>query len=320
MMGIRFVSAAPTTYVMHYKNGRIHREGAGLAFFYYAPTSTLVRIELGSADLPFVFNEVTSDFQETTVQGQLSYRVSDPKRLAALLDFSLDGKGRHRSDDPELLKQRLVSLTQILTRSVVQKRPLRNALGSLDEIESDVRARLASHPQVEMLGVEILGMSIVSIRPTPEMAKALEAEAREGLQREADEAIYERRNAAVEQERKIKENELNTDIAVEEKRRTIREKKVAADIAIEQQRVELIDRQVENERKAADGRAYALSSSLAPLKDLDWKMLMALSATGGPELMIATAFRELAENAGKIGELNVSPDLLRSLLGSERSS
>jgi hypothetical protein len=30
--------------------------------------------------------------------------------------------------------------------------------------------------------------------------------------------------------------------------------------------------------------------------------------------MIALAFRELAENAGKIGELNVTPDLLRSLL------
>jgi hypothetical protein len=32
-----------------------------------------------------------------------------------------------------------------------------------------------------------------------------------------------------------------------------------------------------------------------------------------PELMIALAFRELAENAGKIGELNVTPDLLKSL-------
>jgi hypothetical protein len=31
--------------------------------------------------------------------------------------------------------------------------------------------------------------------------------------------------------------------------------------------------------------------------------------------MIALAFRELAENAGKIGELNVSPDLLQSLIG-----
>jgi len=44
---------------------------------------------------------------------------------------------------------------------------------------------------------------------------------------------------------------------------------------------------------------------------------MALSTGGGdPRSMIAMAFRELAENAQKIGELNVTPDLLKSLLSS----
>ena len=31
-------------------------------------------------------------------------------------------------------------------------------------------------------------------------------------------------------------------------------------------------------------------------------------------LTLALAFRDLAENAGKIGELNISPDLLNTLL------
>jgi two-component sensor histidine kinase len=53
------------------------------------------------------------------------------------------------------------------------------------------------------------------------------------------------------------------------------------------------------------------------VKALDWKVLTALSANGmDPAASIAVAFRELAENAQKIGELNVSPDLLRSLLPS----
>jgi hypothetical protein len=44
-------------------------------------------------------------------------------------------------------------------------------------------------------------------------------------------------------------------------------------------------------------------------------VLTALSqGAGDPGAMIAVAFRELAENAQKIGELNVSPDLLRALL------
>lgn len=43
------------------------------------------------------------------------------------------------------------------------------------------------------------------------------------LNLKADEAIDDRRNAAVEQERAIKENELNTEAAVEHKKRVIRE-------------------------------------------------------------------------------------------------
>jgi hypothetical protein len=35
--------------------------------------------------------------------------------------------------------------------------------------------------------------------------------------------------------------------------------------------------------------------------------------------MIAMAFQELAGNAQKIGELNISPDLLQGLIGKTRS-
>ena len=168
---------------------------------------------------------------------------------------------------------------------------------------------------VTMLGVEILGLSIVSVTPTPETARALEAEVREGLLRQSDEAIYARRNAAVEQERRIKESELNTEIAVQEKQRQIRETQMAADIAVEEQRTALVERRATNQRQDADARGYALRTTLEPLRTMDWRTLMTVSAAGAdPKLMIALAFRELAENAGKIGELNVTPDLLRSLL------
>jgi regulator of protease activity HflC (stomatin/prohibitin superfamily) len=167
-----------------------------------------------------------------------------------------------------------------------------------------------------MLGVEVLGVAILQIRPTPEMARALEAEAREQLQREADESIYARRNAAVEQERIIKESELDTDLAVAKKEREIRERKMAADVAVEEARAALIAKQVENDKLAADSRRYTIEATLAPFEKADWKTLMAISPNGGdPRMNVALAFRELAENASKIGELNMSPDLLKSLMG-----
>ncbi|AKQ63428.1 hypothetical protein A176_000340 [Myxococcus hansupus] len=315
-MVIGYMKAAPTTYVMQFEGGKVVREGAGLSFFYWKPSATLVSVPLSSADVPFVFNEVTRDFQAVTLQGQLTWRVTDPRRLSSLLDYSLGATGRYRSEDPEKLEERLVQVAQVRARTVVQGLTLREVLVRSDAIEAQVLAALAEAEPVKALGVEVMAFSLLSVKPSPEMARALEAEAREALQRGADEAIYARRNAAVEQERRIKESELATELAVEARQRQIREAKMAADIAVEEQRAELMTRWGENERQAADARAYALEKTLAPVRGVDWKTLMATSASGGdPALNIALAFREMAENAQRIGELNVSPDLLRSLVG-----
>jgi len=319
MIGFRYHKASPTAYVLQYVNGKLAREGAGLSFVYFAPLSTVVEVPQESVDLPFVFPEVTADFQEITVQGVVSYRVREPRRLAELLDFSLDARGGYASEDPDSLGTRLVQAAQVRTRAVLQKLSLRQALAAAEALGAELRRGLPEDDSVRMLGLEILGASVLALRPNPEMAKALEAEARERLKQEADDAVYGRRNAAVEQERRIKESELNTELAVELKRREIRERKMAADIAVEAQRASLVERQALNDRKAADGRAYALAATLKPLQGADWRVLLA-AATGSldPRLMIASAFGDLAGSAAKIGELNISPDLLRSLLREEK--
>jgi regulator of protease activity HflC (stomatin/prohibitin superfamily) len=317
MLAVRFMKAAPTTFVLHFKNGQVRREGPGLSFFYYAPTSTIVSVPLSSADAPFAFQESTADFQAVTIQGQVTYRVVDPRRLAALLDLSLAPNGAYRSDDYQKLAERIVHTTQTLMRAETQKLTLRDALTRSGPLSAAVLTGLKSSDALTQLGVEILTLSLLSIRPTPEMAKALEAEAREALQRISDEAIYARRNNAVEQERRIKESELNTDIAVEEKQRQILETRMTGEIAIERQRAALMDQRGENERKDADTRAYALEATLKPVRSMDWRTLMTLSNQGGDaKTVIALAFQDLAANAQKIGELNISPDLLRSLLAS----
>ena len=318
---IAYLKASPTTWVMQYRDGKLKREGAGLSFFYWLPTTTLVQVPLASSDVPFAFNEITADFQAVTVQGQLTYRVTDPAKLASLLDYTTNAVGGYRSEDPRKLSERLVNTAQVLTRAATQTMTLREALVSSDRIERQVVAALNQAQVVTSLGIEVLAVSILSVRPTPEMGRALEAEAREALQRKADEAIYDRRNAAVEGERRIKESELATDVMVEEKKRNIREKQMAADVAIETERAKLISAKVENDKKAADAQSYALEASLRPLRTLDWKMLQALTSGGSdPGVMIGTAFRELAENAQKIGELNISPELLRTLMSQQRAS
>ena len=316
MLGIRFIKVEPTDFILQYKRGEIVREGTGLSFFYFAPATSLVRIPMGSVDVPFIFEEVTADFQEVTVQGQLTYRVVEPNKLSRLMNFTLASKGKaYASDDPKKLPQRLINHAQVLTRASLKSLHLRAALGQSDALVASLRQGLQTAEMVASLGIEVLGLSILAIKPTPETSRALEAEAREQILREADEAVYARRNAAVEQERAIKENELNTEIAVENKKRQIRETEMAAKIAIEEKNRELVALSTANAREEADSKAYAVAAMMQSLSETDPKILQALSSVGMDSgQLVALAFRELAEGADKIGQLNVSPELLRELL------
>src|SRR5262249_9654516 len=89
MFGIKFIKVQPTTYLLQYRSGKIVREGVGLSFFYYSPTTSLVAVPVASTDTPFIFQETTADFQSVTIQGQVTHRVSEPKRLAGLLNYTL---------------------------------------------------------------------------------------------------------------------------------------------------------------------------------------------------------------------------------------
>jgi hypothetical protein len=315
MFGFRYIKVPPTTFVLQFRNGRVRREGTGLSFFYFAPSSTIVAVPVASTDVPFIFNEVTADFQAVTVQGHLTYRVADPKKLAELLDFSVQPGRGHATDDPDKLPLRITHAAQTATRAEVQARPLRDVLVQADMIATRVVGALTASPALEELGVELLGFSILAIKPQPETSKALEAEARERLLREADDAIYARRNNAVEQERTIRENELNTEVAVAVKQREIGETELAGQIALEEQRRQLVATEAENSKTRADAQAYAVEATIKPLAALDTKALQVLSARSvDPRLMVAMAFQEIAANATKVGNLNISPDLLETLL------
>jgi hypothetical protein len=340
MFGIKFIKVQPTTYLLQYRRGKVVREGLGLSFFYYAPTTSLVAVPVGSADVPFIFEETTADFQAVTIQGQVTYRVGEPRRLAALLNYTLAPKGQaYASEDPEKLPERVIHVINVLARAELQKLPLREAIRASDELVKAVKAGLVASEEITSLGLEVLGLSILAIKPTPETARALEAETRENLFREADEAIYARRNSAVEQERAIKENELNTEIAVENKKRQIRETQMEAEravqekkhiqqkealeanIGLEERRKSLVALAADNAKAEADARAYGVSTTMKALGSADSKILQALATTGmKPEQMIAFAFQELAGNAERIGQLNISPDLLRELLAPRPAS
>ena len=76
---------------------------------------------------------------------------------------------------------------------------------------------MTSNEAIKELGLEVITVSILAVSPLLETQKALESATREQIPQQQDTAIYKRRNAAIEQERIVKENELNTEIIVAEK-------------------------------------------------------------------------------------------------------
>lgn len=334
MFGIRFIKSQPTTYLIEYKSGKIARQGAGLSFFYFAPTTTLVAVPAGSRDESFIFQQVTADFQAITVQGQVAYRICEPAKMASMLNFALraDGKG-YESDEPEKLRQRVLSSVEVLSQKFIKSIALKEALLASDKLALDISKELRIYPEVTALGIDIQGVSVLAIKPTPETARALEAEAREVILRQSDEAIFVRRNAAIENERIIRESELDTEVAVEQKKRTIRETQMEAeasirrkkqelrdmemdaDIALEEKRKSFVAKNAENIKTIADAEAHKVAAVMQAIEKADPRIVQALSAAGmQPGQLIAQAFVGIAERADKIGQFNMSPDLLQALL------
>lgn len=334
MLGIRYIKSPPTTYLLAFRGGKVIAEGAGLSLFYYAPATTLVAVPIASTEAAFIFEKVTADFQAVTIQGQVTFRVADPVRLAGLLNYSLRPDGfTYVAKDPDRLVERVVAIAQVQVQQVVQDLPLTEAIRRAGPLADEVLAGLRSDEEMLAMGIETLGVAIMAVKPSPETGRALEATAREAILRAADEAIYNRRNAAVANERAIKQSELDTEIAVEQKRRTIRETQMdaeaavrrrkhelrqadmEADIAVEDRRQAFVRIKAGNTRTTAEAEAHRIGAVVRALEQADPRTVQALAAMGmEPGQLIAQAFGGIAERAERIGQLNVSPDLLQALM------
>jgi hypothetical protein len=334
MLGFGFVKFSPSDYVLQYRNGKIVEEGAGISFFYYAPVTSVVVIPVGSIDAPFMFEEVSADFQTLTIQGQLTYRIVDYKKLAKLLNYTLNmTKRTYASDDPQKLSQRVINIVRVLIKKSLESLPLKAAITASESLTQGILSKMRESEEIDLLGIEIIGLSILAISPNKETARALESQAREQILKKADEAIYERRNASIEQERLVKENEFNTEIAVETKKQQVRETQLEAErvvqekknqlqaeqmefeTALENKRKQLVALATENSIAEADAKAYELSVMMKALNESNPSVIQSLASIGmQPEKLIAGAFQQLAQKAEKIGQLNITPDLLQKLI------
>lgn len=271
--------------MIRYRQGRVVDQGPGLAFWYLPYNTSIALVPVVTQDAAFIFNEATRDFQAVAIQGSLTYRLTDPLAAAKFLDFTVEpGSGKYRSKDPEKLAQRLINAVQANTRTHVNGLALEEALTRVRDLATHVLTAVNAEPALKSLGVMVAGLHFTAVQATPEMRKALEADYREALQQKADQAIYARRAAAIEEERRIKQGEMDTEVELENRRK------------------DLVDTQARNQLALAEAEAKAEEFKLSPYGRLE------------PQVLIGLALKDWASAGGQIGNLTITPDMLGQLV------
>ena len=115
-------------------------------------------------------------------------------------------------------------------------------------------------------------------------------------------------------ELEIMERRMEAQMMEQQKMQELSKARITGQIVLENENTVLVSLMAENEKKAADAKAYALEGMIKPLRDLDVRTVQALTGGIAPAQIIAESFREMAANVEKIGQLNISPDLLNALM------
>jgi regulator of protease activity HflC (stomatin/prohibitin superfamily) len=311
--------ADATSHVIRYRDGSVVRSGRGLAFWFRPLDTTIAEIPLDDQELPFLFHGRSADVQEVVTQGIVTFRVVDPETLATRIDFGIElATGRHAKTPLEQLSDRLTQLAQQHAAGLITATPLRELVADgVARLRDRVQAGLAGDAHLAEMGLAIVSVRVSAVQPSSEVEKALAAPTREQISQQADEAAFARRAAAVDKERAIAENELGNRIELARReaslvqqegandRRRATEKaasmKIASDARAAERRVTAAADQ--DVIRAVEGERLALEvERLAAYRDLPAAVLMGLAA------------REFAGKIETIEHLNLTPDLLGTLL------
>lgn len=330
LAGLRHLRAEPNQYILHYRAGKLARQGAGIAYWFVPMSASIAMLPVEDAEATCVLNERTSDMQSINAQVVIRYRIAEPLAASRRVNFSIS------TQTGAWVEQPLEKLTEFWHQRV--QGPARNALSTMTLAEAvksgaqavyaAIRGALEHDPELADMGLAVVEVHVVRVSPSSEMEKALQTPARESLQQKADEAIFRRRADAVEKERAIKENELATQIELEKRneqlitqqgnnrRREVTQNaeadKLATEAAIERNNLQAkasadnvrlrAEADADAARAMGNATADAEAARAAAWKDLPSKVLLGLAAI------------EFARKIEQIKHLNVSPNLLGDLL------
>ncbi|NUS72600.1 MAG: SPFH domain-containing protein [Corynebacteriales bacterium] len=310
----------PTMHIIHTKKGQVKRSGTGLSFMFRSQSAVLAEVPVDDRELPLLFHARTSDFQDVTVQAAVTYRIVEPETAARRLDFGIDPvTGRWRATPLEQLATSLTELAQQPALDLLVGLTLTEALAAVIPVREHLDEALRGDERLAEMGLQVVAVRVVAIRPEPELERALQTPTREAVQIDADRATYERRALAVERERAIAENELANQIALATReqelvtQRGLNARRQAEDQAAAA-RIEAAGK-AEREQILAEARAHGVRAIGAAEAESERSRLQAAAGVSD-RVLYALALREAAGKLPSIGQLTITPDVVTDLVTS----
>lgn len=211
----RHLRGDPSIHILRFRRGVLRESGRGLSFWFHPMNTSIVEVPMDDRELPFLYHARSRDFQDVTVQGVISFRVTDPEKLAHRVDFHIDLHTGLLTEQPmDKLAALVTELAQQSTWDYLVHTDLVEILEQgFEEIRMRIGAALHQDESLAGMGLETVAVRIAAVRPEAEVEKALRTPTRESIQQQADQATFQRRALAVEKERAIQENELQNKCA-----------------------------------------------------------------------------------------------------------
>ena len=310
---------SPTDHVVHVRRGKVVHKGTGQAFWFRPLTAVLAEVPVDDRELPMLFHARTRDFQDVTVQASMTYRFVEPGTATSRLDFAVDpATGKWNGTPLEQVAMLLTELAQQHALTLIATLGLAEALATGPAaVQARITQGLAEDARLTETGIGVVGVRVVAVKPEADVERALRTPTREQIQQEADKAGFERRALAVERERAISENELQSriELAIREEQLVAQEGANARRRATEKSAAEAIAREDEVKRirdiaEAESDRHRVIGAAQAEAESA----MMAVYANTDPRLLMALGLRDLAGQLPEIGTLNLSPDVVTSAL------
>lgn len=321
---ISHIRSEASSHLTYHRRGTLRRSGRGLAFWLDPSVASISEVPMADREMTFVVNAQSADFQDLAVQGSILWRVVDPGRLAERVDFTLDLKTGKPVAEPEAqITALLTGLVREFADSYIKGLGVRAVLeAGLSPLQAALNLGLVQNETLGDMGLSVITARVAALRPSSELARALQAPTFESLQQKADEATFARRALAVEKERAIAENEL------------------ANQIELAARRAELIARMDENARSEAEAQAAAeriateaeaanavtrAEAEAARIRLVETAAVeaerdrMAVLAGLPVAALYALAAREFAAKLERVDSLTVTPDMIGGLINQIRS-